>query len=80
MIRYPELINATLMELGIWLGLNPWLVQFVFWFVALSATLRLALFLVAPMSWALSSLSWVIGILATWLRLPLTRRTEPRCV
>jgi len=38
MIRYPELINATLMELGIWLGLNPWLVQFVFWFVALSAT------------------------------------------
>lgn len=68
MIRYPEMINATLAELGDWLGIPPWLVQFVFWFVILWITLRLALFLLAPLSWALRVMGRVTGIIAAWFR------------
>lgn len=68
MIRYPELINATLAELGDWLGISPWLVQFVFWFVILWITMRLALFLLAPLSWTLRVLGRVTGIIAAWFQ------------
>ena len=68
MFRYPEMINATLAELGDWLGIPPWLVQFVFWFVILGITMRLALFLLAPLSWALRVLGRVTGIIAAWFR------------
>ena len=68
MIRYPVLINATLAELGDWLGISPWLVQFVFWFVMLSISMRLALFLLAPLSWALRALGRVTGIIAAWFQ------------
>lgn len=60
MITHPELINATLAELGDWLGIKPWLVQFVFWFVAILIVSRLALFLLAPLSWGLSLVSGFI--------------------
>ena len=76
MIRYPELINATLAELGDWLGISPWLVQFVFWFVILWITLRLALFLLAPLSWALRVLGRVTGIIAAWSQ-PTRARRRP---
>jgi hypothetical protein len=68
MFRYPSLINATLAELGDWLGVEPLAVQFVFWFVALSVIMRLALFLLAPLSWLLQSLGCIIGTLAAWNR------------
>ena len=79
MIRYPELINATLAELGDWLGISPWLVQFVFWFVILWITMRLALFLLAPLSWALRVLGRVTGIIAAWSQpTRARRRPDPR--
>ena len=68
MIRHPALINATLAELGDWLGISPWLVQFVFWFVMLSISMRLALFLLAPLSWTLRALGRVTGIIAAWFQ------------
>ena len=68
MIRYPVLINATLAELGDWLGISPWLVQFVFWFVMLAISMRLALFLLAPLSWALRALGRVTGFIAAWFQ------------
>jgi hypothetical protein len=68
MFRYPSLINATLAELGGWLGVEPLAVQFVFWFVALSVIMRLALFLLGPLSWLLRSLGWITGTLAAWYR------------
>ena len=74
MIRYPELINATLAELGDWLGISPWLVQFVFWFVILWITMRLALYLLAPLSWALRILGRVTGIIAAWFQPARARR------
>ncbi len=80
MITHPELINATLAELGDWLGINPWLVQFVFWFIALSIALRLALFLLAPLSWALRVLGVLTGTLAAWFRPACTRKLDPRIV
>jgi hypothetical protein len=64
MFRYPQLINSTLAELGDWLGVDPWLVQFLFWFVTLSVIMRLALFLLGPLSWVLRSLGWMTGTLA----------------
>jgi hypothetical protein len=67
MFRYPSLINATLAELGGWLGVEPRVLQFLFWFVALSVIMRLALFLLGPLSWVLRSLGWMIGSLAAWL-------------
>jgi hypothetical protein len=57
MIRYPSLINATLAEFANWLGVEPWLVQFLFWFVAIWTILTLARFLLGPLSWTLRSLS-----------------------
>ncbi len=53
MIRHPSLINATLAELADWMGISPWALQFLFWFVALSLVGRLALFLLRPLGLAL---------------------------
>jgi hypothetical protein len=80
MITHPELINATLAEFGDWLGITPWMVQFVFWFVALSITMRLALYLLAPLSRVLRGLGLLTGILAARFRPIHTRRYEPRLV
>jgi hypothetical protein len=68
MFRYPQLINSTLAGLGDWLGVDPWLVQFLFWFVALSLIMRLALFLLGPLSRVLRGLAWMTGALAARYR------------
>ena len=79
MIRYPSLINATLAELADWLGAPPWAVQFGFWFVAVSVTLRLGLFLLGPLSRVLRGLGWLASALAAWFRpTPGLQRQEPR--
>lgn len=57
MVRYPTLINATLVELADWLGVSPRTVQALFWFVALFAIGRLALYLLWPVSRALQRLA-----------------------
>jgi hypothetical protein len=75
MFRYPSLINATLAELGGWFGVEPLVVQFVFWFVAISVILRFALFLLGPLSWVLRSLGGITGALAGWTR---STRTDQR--
>ncbi len=81
MVRYPELINATLAELGAWLGLDPWLVQFLFWFLALSLGLRLALFLLGPLAGVLRGLGWAGAALAAWFRpVRRKRRLDPRVI
>jgi hypothetical protein len=81
MFRYPQLINATLAELGDRLGVGPWVVKFLFWFVTLSVTLRLALFLLGPLSWVLRGLGWLTGVLAAWYRSArMHRRLDPRVV
>jgi hypothetical protein len=78
MFRYPSLINATLAELGDWLGMEPLVLQFLFWFVALSVSMRMVLFLLGPLSWLLRSLGWMTGTLAAWSRSTRThRRLEP---
>jgi hypothetical protein len=74
MVRYPALINATLGELASWLGVEPWAVQFLFWFAALSILLRLALFALRPLSGVLRGLAWLTGRLAAWWRPNLGRR------
>jgi len=68
MFRYPSLINATLAELGGVLGVEPWLLQFLFWFVAILVIARIALFLLGPLSWLLRNLAWMTGALASWYR------------
>jgi hypothetical protein len=68
MFRYPQLVNPTLAALGEWMGLDPWWVQFLFWFVALSVILRLTLFLLGPLSRILLGLGSAIGTLAAWYR------------
>lgn len=68
MFRYPRLINSTLEELGDWLGVDPWLVQFLFWFVTLSVIMRLALFLMGPLSRVLQGLGWLTATLAAGYR------------
>jgi hypothetical protein len=78
MFRYPQLINSTLAELGGWLGVDPWLVQFLFWIVALSVIMRLALFLLGPLSWVLRSLGWMTGALAARYRSVRARRWPER--
>jgi hypothetical protein len=79
MFRYPSLINATLAELGGWLGVEPLVLQFVFWFVLLSVIMRLALFLLGPLSWVLRSLGRTFGNLADWFRSTgMHPRHEPR--
>jgi hypothetical protein len=75
MFRYPRLINSTLAELGDWLGVDPWLVQFLFWFVILSVVMRLALFLLGPLSRVLQSLGWMTAALAASYR---SRRVRHR--
>jgi hypothetical protein len=80
MFRYPRLINSTLAVLGGWLGINIWLVQFVFWFVTILIGSHLALFLLAPLSWVLRVLGWMTGALAVWFRSARTRRLDPRIV
>ena len=80
MFRYPSLINATLTELGTWLGVKPWLVQFVFWFVALSIGLRFVLFLLTPLSWVLLGFGRITGMLAAWFRPTPARRIESQRV
>ena len=77
MFRYPSLINATLTELGVWLGVKPWLMQFVFWFFALSIVLRFALFLLTPLSWLLCHTGWLLGGLAAWIQPTRSRRLHP---
>ena len=81
MFRYPSLINATLAELGGWLGVEPWALQFLFWFVVISVIMRLALFLLGPLSWVLRSLGWMAGILAVRYRSARAhRRLEPHVI
>jgi hypothetical protein len=63
------------------LGIEPWVVQFMFWFVALWITLVIAKFLLGPLSWALRSLGWVTGTLAGWFRATHAQeRIKPRTV
>jgi hypothetical protein len=78
MFRYPQLINSTLAELGDWLGVEPWLVQFLFWFVALSVIMRLALFLLGPLSRVLRVLGWMTGALAARYRSARAHRPPDR--
>jgi hypothetical protein len=78
MFRYPQLINPTLAEMGNWLGVEPWVVQFLFWFFALSVIMRLALFLLGPLSWMLRSLGWLTGMLAARYRPPRAHRRHER--
>jgi hypothetical protein len=79
MFRYPQLINSTLAVLADWLGVDPRLVQFLFWFVALSVIVRLALFLLGPLSRVLRSLGWMSGALAARYRSACAhRRPEQR--
>jgi hypothetical protein len=80
MFRYPSLINATLAVFADRLGVKAWLVQFPFWFVALWITVRLALFLLGPLSWALRSLGVLTGTLAGWFRRARTLRLDSRIV
>lgn len=68
MVRYPSLINPTLAELAGWLGLEPWAVQFLFWFAALSVLARLVLFALRPLSWVLWGLAWATGRFGAWPR------------
>jgi hypothetical protein len=78
MFRYPQLINSTLAELGGWLGVDPRVVQFLFWFVALSVIMRLALFMLGPLSRVLRSLGWLTGALAARCRPARARRRPER--
>ena len=81
MFRYPSMINATLAELGGWLGVGPWVLQFLFWFVVISVIMRLALFLLGPLSWALRSLGWMTGTLAArYQSARAHRRLDPRVI
>ena len=67
MIRYPSLVNATLAEFANWLGIEPWLVQSLFWFVATWIILTLSITLLRPLSLALRGLGWLTGRLAVFL-------------
>ena len=81
MVRYPSMINATLTKLGGWLGIEPWALQFLFWFVVISVIMRLAMFLLGPLSWVLRSLGWATGALAVRYRsVRAHRRPEPRAI
>jgi hypothetical protein len=73
MIRYPSLVNATLAEFANWLGVEPGLVQFLFWLVALWIILTLAISLLRPLSLALRGLSRLTGILAVFFGTTRTR-------
>jgi hypothetical protein len=73
MIRYPSLVNATLAEFANWLGIEPGLVQFLFWLVTLWIILTLAIFLLRPLSLALRGLSRLTGILAVFFGTTRTR-------
>ena len=75
-ITHPEMINSTLAAFAGWIGVGPWIVQFVFWFFALFIVIPLALFLLAPLSWVLRSLGWIVGAIAVWLRLVHRQRTN----
>ena len=66
MIRYPSLVNATLAEFANWLVIESWLVQFLFWFVAIWITLALTISLLRPLSLILRGLSWLTGIMAVF--------------
>jgi hypothetical protein len=66
MIRYPSLVNATMAEFANWLGVEPWLAQFLFWFFAIWIILVLTISLLRPLSLALRGLSWLTGILAVF--------------
>jgi hypothetical protein len=76
MIAHPELINSTLAAFAGWIGVGPWLVQFVFWFIALFIAIRLVLILLAPLSWVLRVLGRVTGTIAGWVRRTRTRRFD----
>ena len=60
--------TLTLAILGGVLGIEPWLLQFLFWFVAILVICRLALFLLGPLSWLLRNLAWMSAALASWYR------------
>ncbi len=66
MIRYPSLVNATLAEFANWLGVESWLVQFLFWFVAIWIILALTISLLRPLSLTLRGLSWLTGTVAVF--------------
>ena len=70
MLRYPSLINATLVELAGWLGVAPAAVQFAFWFVALWLLLRVTLALLRPLSWVMGMLAGLLARLAGWTTSP----------
>jgi hypothetical protein len=68
MVRYPSLINATLAELAGWLGVRPWIVQFLGWFLGIWVLGRLAMLLLRPVSALLGGLAWLTARLAGWSR------------
>ena len=74
MIRYPSLINATLAEFAHWVGIEPWLAQFAFWFIALWIIMTMIRLLLGPLSLALHGLGRVIGSLANWFRMTPRRK------
>jgi hypothetical protein len=81
MFRYPQLINSTLAVLEDRMGIDPWLVQLLFRFVALSVIIRLALFLLDPLFWILRGLGWMTGTLSAWYRSARAqRRLDPRVI
>ncbi len=59
----------------------PRLVQFLFWLLALSLGLRLALFLLGPLAGVLRGLGWASAALAAWFR-PARRhrRLDPQVI
>jgi hypothetical protein len=75
-ITHPAMINTTLAAFAEWIGIGPWLVQFVFWFLALFVVIRVALFLLAPLSWVLQGLGRVTGILAARFGRARSRRRD----
>ncbi|MGA7980590.1 MAG: hypothetical protein WCA32_10215, partial [Chromatiaceae bacterium] len=48
-------------ELARWLGVSPWAVQFLGWFVGIWLLTRLALLVLRPLSGLLSGLAWLTG-------------------
>jgi hypothetical protein len=81
MFRYPQLINSTLAVLEDRMGIDPWLVQLLFRFVVLSVIMRLALFLMGPLSRILQGLGWITAALAAGYRSThVSHRSERRPV
>jgi hypothetical protein len=76
MFRYPSLINATLAEFAAWLGIEPWLMQFLFWFIATWITFSMSAFLLRPLSRVFQIMSRATCILADFLRVTRTHTSR----